>query len=52
MKAHSQGGMVGLNMTVYNLSLIWKLVLKRKAHEIKPVLLSYSATQIEFEALC
>ena len=38
MKAHSQGGMVGLNMTVFNLSLIRKLVLKRTAHEIKPVL--------------
>lgn len=52
MKAHGQGGMVGLNMTIYDLSLIWKLVLKRKTREIKPVLLSYSAYQIEHKALC
>ena len=52
MKAHGQGGMVGLNMTIYDLSLIWKLVLKRKTREIKPVLLSYSAYQIEHKTLC
>ena len=52
MKTHGQGGMVGLNMTIYDLSLIWKLVLKRKTREIKPVLLSYSAYQIEHKALC